>query len=164
MQKPIYQQLLKLVDRPRENGFEPLEILSRLLDEEPIKCELPGQWYECTFPRAGVSIVQWDQTGAIYSLTLHILDAKVKHRGVTPYSGDLPYDIHIEDSEEEVERKCPGATMRFKDYRTDVDLRPLEVRFHFGAQDSDQSSIGPRKLLFVSMLCDTGLSEEGATT
>lgn len=154
MEKQIYHQLLNLMLRSREEGFEPLRALSDLLDEEPIKIKLPGNWFVCNFPKAGVEVVQWEDSGGIYSLSLCVSNGKVERGEFSPYSGDLPHEIRIEDTEEEVERKYPGATVGVRYERTENDLYPLLVRFHFGVPGCDKPKSNQRKLMFVSFLGD----------
>ena len=70
---------------------------------------------------------------------------------VKPYAGNLPFDINRDDSEEELARKFPGGMMAVKDYRFDLDLRPLIVTLHVGTLDFQSPGVGKRKLKMVSV-------------
>jgi hypothetical protein len=149
MQQP-YQQLIELLGKPRPASAELLLRLIQDLEEKPVvDCTHDRIWlYD--FPQCGISLVFDTNTGMFWSLSLYIATRQVKAGAIGPYEGNLPYGITRNDSRETVEVKLPGGTMAVKDYRTDVDLRPLVLTFHFQAPDPDAPGIGEERLIMAS--------------
>jgi len=125
----ICDQLLKLLGKPRATNGLLFMRLIQTLEERPILDYEADRHWEYYFPGAGISL-QFDNKIGIFdrfSLFLRTFDTETNR----PFAGELPFGINRDDSVESVESKLPGSTMVLKDYRFDVDLRPLVVQVAF---------------------------------
>ncbi len=77
------------------------------------------------FHMSGVLLHFDDDHGFFDQLILELRTGRTEE--TKPFGGMLPFGISRDDTEETVEKKLPGCTMEIKDYRFDLDLRPLVV-------------------------------------
>lgn len=127
----LYDRLVRLLGKPVSPAIDMLDMLSREFGETARTQQVGERWCFYDFIRLGFKLT-FDKAGGMFtSFVLPISTPEVIHGGTEPYSGNLPYGITANDSRDHVESKIPGATMAVKDYRFDVDLRPLCLMFSF---------------------------------
>lgn len=125
-----YERLVELLGAPRHRNADILiKIIDDLAEQPLVDCTHERKWFY-DFHRSGVSLVFDCKVEIFEHLTLFI-SVDSNDESIKAFSGELPYGITHNDSREEVEIKVPGGTMAVKDYRYDVDIRPLELTFHF---------------------------------
>lgn len=131
MQDQLYQRLIELLGVPRPASASIFIHLIEDLKEKPsIDCEHERIWFY-DLRESGIKLTFDNMDGAFIQANLCIATPEVECGGIRPYRGSLPYGIALSDSKETVELKFPGSTMSVKDYRTDIDLRPLVVTISF---------------------------------
>jgi hypothetical protein len=155
MHEHLYEQLVSLLGKPRAVHVDLLIQLVQDLGEKPEIQYLSEDHLCYDFEQSGICL--YFDYGIFYSVNLSILTARVRAGNMKPYPGNLPFGINFDDSEEEVSTKFPGGAMAVKDYRFDVDLRPLTVTFHFNTLDYQAPGVGERKLTMVSVVYEDAL-------
>jgi hypothetical protein len=152
----LYEQLIDLLGKPRSVNERLFADLVRLLGNRPSFYAIKEhRFYD--FNEAGISLYFDDGYGIFTSVNLHIRTAGVREGSVNRYAGNLPFGITIDDSEQDVEAKLPGGMMAVKDYRFDVDLRPLIVTFSFGTPDFQSPGVGRREMTMVAVSYEDAL-------
>lgn len=149
-----YDRVTTLLGKSRNQTAQLLLKFIEDLDEKPhVDCNHERIWvYE--FPLTGLVLDFDAKYGMFYCATFHISTGPTKSGTLQSYSGSLPFGISYDDSREEIERKLPGGTMEVKDYRFDVDLRPLIVTFHFGYHSPGAPEEWSEELALVSVRFD----------
>jgi len=156
MPECLYEQLIGLLGKPRTENVDLLIRLVQDLDDKPRIQYWSQKYWGYEFDKSGIYLDFDNELGIFNHMILRILTPGVR-AGMRPYAGNLPFGITIDDSAEQVEQKFRGGTMAVKDYRFDMDLRPLVVTFHFGTADLEAPGVGERKLTMVSMVYEESL-------
>lgn len=146
----LYEQLIDLLGKPRPLSGDLFSRFVQDLDERPVVDSIHERIWHYDFPKSGIGLHFDAKSGLFWSFSLFIAVPQVESGEVKSYRGNLPYGINRSDTEEVVEQKFRGGTMAVKDYRTDVDLRPLEITFHFSARDFDAPGMGERRMVMVT--------------
>ena len=123
------EELIALLGKPRPTNAQLFMNLIQGIDEKPILDYFHHRYCDYDFLKSGIRLQFDTELGIFDRLRFQV------HRGYSDehqsYAGRLPFEIGRNDSVEEVEAKIPGSTMQLKDYRFDLDLRPLVLNCVF---------------------------------
>jgi hypothetical protein len=135
----MYERLVALLGKSPDQHLSMLSAIESELDEATIIKSRDNEYKFYDLPQSGITLDFSGQKNIFVAFTL-FLDLGNDAPGQC-YRGNLPYGISRDDTKQILEARVPGITMAVKDYRYDLDLRPLIMQCHFAADTKRLSFI-----------------------